>query len=374
MDDPYVSIIIPVYNDRAFVAECVSSVLAQTLERIEIIIVDDGSTDGSGDLIARFSDSDPRVHHIRQPNRGLSSARNTGLDHARGQYVGFVDSDDYVAPQMYRTLYEEAVLRDADVIIGSHRIIRPDGTSSRPIDHLAHARTEGRVYSPRELSWRLFTLCPGAWDKLYNRTLLEHERIRFPEGMLYEDVFFVNRALLASKRIGLVNEAHYCYRKSRSGRITNRTDIALMDIFLTYAQLDPHVRRTNEPKLEQGFERAAFEAVYHHYTRIKPSLRSRYYRMMRAYLSSSIRYSAVENEFLSDTMRRRAELIRTNGPATFHAQLIPIAAEERLRTVLGRVGDAAERFFQERTERSGDATQKDRRGTHKSDVPIRRGP
>src|SRR5690606_21293510 len=113
-----VSVIIPVYNADKFLARCLSSIISQTLKNIEIIVVDDGSTDTSRDILKKFADRDNRIVIIRQRNQGVSIARNAGLAIARGEYVGFVDSDDFVDPGYFESLYTTAIEKGADIVTG----------------------------------------------------------------------------------------------------------------------------------------------------------------------------------------------------------------------------------------------------------------
>ena len=121
-----VSVIIPVYNGKEYLRACVASVCKQTLREIEILIVDDGSTDGSGELADALAAQDVRIRVFHQENQGLSGARNTGIDAASGAFIGFVDADDLVAPEMYEKMYTEAVTLSCDVVTCAYRSFSAD--------------------------------------------------------------------------------------------------------------------------------------------------------------------------------------------------------------------------------------------------------
>ena len=119
---PLISIIIPVYNVNEYLEKCLCSVCGQTYKNLEIIVVDDGSTDGSGEICDMFAETDSRIKVIHQVNKGQSCARNEGLTIARGEYIGFVDSDDWIDPDMYEFLYHLLVDNDADISVCAHYI------------------------------------------------------------------------------------------------------------------------------------------------------------------------------------------------------------------------------------------------------------
>lgn len=127
---PKISIIVPVYNVENYVSKCIESIINQTYKDVEIIIVNDGSTDKSGDICDYYSKKDARIILIHQENQGLSMARNNALDIASGDYIGFVDSDDWIAPDMYGTLYNNAIEHDADISMCNFYYVSETGECS----------------------------------------------------------------------------------------------------------------------------------------------------------------------------------------------------------------------------------------------------
>ena len=121
MKHPRVSVVVPIYNVEPYLKKCVESLLSQTLEDIEILLVDDGSPDRCGEIADEYAAREPQVKAFHQKNAGLGPARNTGIEHATGEYVGFVDSDDWVDSQMFERLYSAAAKCDADIVVGGHR-------------------------------------------------------------------------------------------------------------------------------------------------------------------------------------------------------------------------------------------------------------
>lgn len=205
-----ISVIIPVYNVAAFLERCLDSVLTQEAIR-EILLVDDGSTDGSGGICDRYAQIDPRITVIHKENGGLSSARNAGLDRARGEYVAFVDSDDYLEPGTYGTLLGAALEHQCDLVCAGRYDL--DEATGLKTPGLCPEKEE--VISGRELASRIFTwqnVDSAAWDKLYRRSLFDG--IRYPEGKICEDVPVTYRLALRAKGIAMVPRClyDYCHR------------------------------------------------------------------------------------------------------------------------------------------------------------------
>ena len=201
-----ISVIIPVYNVSSFLPRCLDSVLRQE-HILEIILVDDGSTDDSGSLCDRYAAKDSRITVIHKQNGGLSSARNAGLDVARGKYVAFVDSDDFLEEDCYRLLLSAAQTHNAPLVCAG-RFDLDGGTGEKQVG-LCPEKDE--VIDGKELAKRIFTwdhVDSAAWDKLYERRLFEG--IRYPEGMICEDVPVTYRLALRAGRARVCFGRHQC--------------------------------------------------------------------------------------------------------------------------------------------------------------------
>ena len=202
-----ISIIIPVYNVEDFVEECLNSVINQTYTNLEIIIVNDGSTDGSLDICKKFT-KDNRVKLITQQNRGLSGARNTGIENANGKYIGFVDSDDFIDIKMYEKLHEAIVRYDADIATCGRYIYRDDIIVKK-----AFNCNRSKVFSKSEaMKDMLLSKCidMAAWDKLYTRQLFD--KIRYPEGENNEDLAIIYKLIDRCERVVHSGYSGYYYR------------------------------------------------------------------------------------------------------------------------------------------------------------------
>ena len=208
MSKPLISVIVPVYNVEKYLGKCVDSILAQPYENLEIILVEDGTRDGCGAICDAYAAKDPRVRVIHKENGGLSSARNAGMDIARGEYFGFVDSDDWIEPETYETLLNLAEKYDADLVSGSrYDVAEPTGERTLGLHH-----EKEECISAMEMLGRVFVWdgCDSAaWDKLYRRHLFAD--IRYPLGMYSEDIAIFYKLMEKANRVALCPKPLYNY-------------------------------------------------------------------------------------------------------------------------------------------------------------------
>lgn len=200
---PKLSIIIPVYNCELYIERCLESLLNQTLQDLEIILVDDGSKDKSLELIKKFSDN--RIKIFSQTNQGQSKARNTGLDIATGEYIGFVDADDWVDLNFYEKLYNAAKNNNADIAMAD--FIRKGKNKHKIRLHLIEEKVYTSIEDKIKVSNALKEGC--IWNKIYKHEILNN--LSFNEGMYFEDGPFTLRALFNSNRLATVTGTFYYY-------------------------------------------------------------------------------------------------------------------------------------------------------------------
>ena len=225
MLDKKVSIIVPIYNTEAYLERCVDSLLAQTYPNLEIVLVDDGSTDCSPAICDRYATQDARVKAVHKPNGGLSSARNAGLDAASGEYIGFVDSDDYVSADMYRLLAERLDTSACD--IANAMYVRVDEEGKTYPSRVPHDSNEdvSSVSFVRELM--LHTGDVSVCTKLFRRELFFG--VRFVEGKLNEDLLFMIEIFSRAKDVAFVGHVGYYYFV-RSGSTSSGYGKAVIDM------------------------------------------------------------------------------------------------------------------------------------------------
>lgn len=229
---PKVTVIIPVYNAEPFLPRCLSSISSQTLRDIEIILVDDGSTDASGGICDEFAARDSRVLVLHQKNAGLGFARNNGLALARGEYVAFVDSDDYVDAAMYDTLYGHAKREGADACISGYRHIFHGELREIRMGEMCGVFRDERA--KREIYLNVLGTAPTCGDdfiilwqsvcfSLYSRSLLEALNLRFgsERAFISEDILFNITFFRGAQCVVALQEAYYNYCEENSQSLTS---------------------------------------------------------------------------------------------------------------------------------------------------------
>ena len=259
-----ISVIVPVYNVERYVEKCVASICAQTYKNLEIILVDDGSTDTSGAICDRLAKEDSRIVVIHQKNAGLSAARNAGLEIAKGEYLGFIDSDDYIAPQMYEKMLDRICTDGSDMAICSFVKVDEHGNQLRSVVGFTDSVITGkeaflRITEKGRYNWEYIL----AWNKLYRKELFT--AVRFPVGKVNEDLFTLPEILFASLSVSLVKDLFYFYVQRETSIIglskTNAgASIALLDEFEAFLKLISFACSQN--LLSDNILRCAIDSYY----------------------------------------------------------------------------------------------------------------
>lgn len=219
MKEPLVSILVPVYNVEEYLGKCLDSIIGQTLHNIEIICVNDGSTDNSLEILERYRKKDNRIRIINKANGGLPSARNAGLDVAKGKYVGFVDSDDYIEKNMFQKLYEVAKRDKSEIVVcGAHIFPKNPRANSWLYSSLSPWYQHYDNFEPRIL-FECVCTTPFLWRMLIKRNLIEKHNLRLNERILIgEDKLFQTKIYPKAKGITIIPDKlyHYCWHRNNS--------------------------------------------------------------------------------------------------------------------------------------------------------------
>lgn len=235
MDMKKVSLILPVYNVSQYLRECLDSVVSQTLTELEIICVNDGSTDNSLEIIQEYAARDPRILVITGPNGGYGKAMNKGLDRATGEYIGIVEPDDYVPVEMYQELYQIASENDLDLVKADfYRFTRDEsGTEHRQYILLDETRQRyGQLLCPaQDPSCIRFTL--NTWSGIYRRSFLEQHHIRHNEtpGASFQDNGFFFQTFVHAQRAMIVNKPYYRNRRDNpNSSVASKAKVYCMNV------------------------------------------------------------------------------------------------------------------------------------------------
>ena len=258
---PKVSVIIPVYNAEQHLRECLDTVVGQTLSDIEILCVDDGSTDESMSILKEYADKDPRLSVLQQENAGAGAARNNGLRAARGDYLSFLDADDFFELTMLEKAYEKCVSDDADIAVYRATFYDPRARRSVEAEWPLGAESIPDVvpFTPEDVSDRLLALfAPAPWNRLFRRAFVLEKGLEFQEIKRANDLYFTMLALVYATRITIVDEALVYYRvgSATSLQATNHeTPLEFYDALLATRE---HLRGTGTfDTFERSFVNAA---------------------------------------------------------------------------------------------------------------------
>ncbi|MFL0251656.1 glycosyltransferase family 2 protein [Clostridium neuense] len=226
-----VSVIVPVYNAEKYLEEMVASLAAQTLKEIELIFVDDCSTDNSLEILYKFErENSDRVIIIKlDKNEGPGGARNIGLEYASGEYISFADSDDYVKPEMYECMYKKAVEADYDMVECGYFSERKNRNMM-----LWNKSMEGEVSFDNRV--RMFITCGFLVTKLYKRSTIIASQIKFVPKMKLEDVDFLNRLYCRIQKVGIVDKTLYYYRNNSESFSNKKNKSSYFDINNTFCR------------------------------------------------------------------------------------------------------------------------------------------
>lgn len=222
---PKISIIVPVYNVEEYIHRCIDSILAQTFTDFELILVNDGSPDQCGKICDEYAENDSRIKVIHKKNGGLSDARNAGLEIAQGEYIGFVDSDDWIEADMYNILYQNAIQFDADISICKMRKIGDFIAGDKKVN------TNNCIMLNNEESFDcLFNTkyyASHACDKLYSKSIFNG--VRYPVGRIYEDMFTTYRLFENANKVIFSDYVGYNYFQREDGIVNNKFRLEKLD-------------------------------------------------------------------------------------------------------------------------------------------------
>lgn len=214
MEEPLISVIVPIYKVETYLDRCVASITEQTYRNLEIILVDDGSPDGCPAICDAWAEKDSRIKVVHKKNGGLSDARNAGMAVATGELMGFIDSDDWTSPDMFQLLYENMREHDSDISACGVEMVWEDGMPCRPLTRAGCCvlESEKAMEAVIQESW----LKQPVWYKLYKTDLIRD--ILFPVGKFHEDVFWTYQAVGRARRVSVFDKPCYFYVQ-RSGSI-----------------------------------------------------------------------------------------------------------------------------------------------------------
>lgn len=248
-----VSIIVPVYNVEKYIRKCLESLVNQTLKDIEVIVVNDGSPDNSQSIIDEYVKKYPHIikSYVKE-NGGQGSARNYGYQKATGEYIGFVDSDDYVSLDMYEKLYNKAILNKSDIVICKYTVI-DENNNSKEYQYLFNKTNNDKIDY-------LFNNT-GVCNKIYKRNLLK--KFEFRSKVWYEDIDFIIKILLKAKKISSIEDELYYYLVREGSTMNNNNIKKNLDILAAFDSILNYILENKE--YQKYSDEIEFIAIYHIY-------------------------------------------------------------------------------------------------------------
>lgn len=244
MEKELISVIVPIYNVEKYLERCIESIIKQTYKNLEIILVDDGSNDFSGKICDKYSKKDRRIKVIHKKNEGLSEARNSGLEIARGEYIGFVDSDDYIETNMYEYLLSLLKINNADISVCGFQKVWDD-IKSRKEENTIIENNNIVLKSKDAIEYIVDDqiLKSYAWNKLYKRSLFID--IKYPKGLKMEDVATTYKLIYKSKIVVIGKESKYYYTQRKGSILNSKKSQYYIDYFNVFYERFLFLRSKN---------------------------------------------------------------------------------------------------------------------------------
>lgn len=277
-----ISVIVPVYNREKDIERCLISLMNQSLREIEILIINDGSTDRSEEIIKEIIKDDARFKLITQENKGLTYARNKGLDLSRGKYIYHLDGDDWIEKNGLKDMYDFAEVNNLDCVI-TNFIVDYEGNKENKIgiDYNCEDKDifSGREYLKKFFKWE--EIAPAIWNKLIKKSIYDKNRIKFPDNIfLGEDLATTPRLLYFCEKVGKLNN-QYVHYMQHAGQGSNKNNLGhkIEDLFEVYKILNTFFKKYNEFKLE--LEESELNGLYIKFLKIEPKFENLSYN--RAY-------------------------------------------------------------------------------------------
>lgn len=300
--EPLVSIVVPVYNVEPYLEQCLDSLVKQTMKAIEIIAVDDGSTDGSLEILNRYAAQDKRVHVYTQKNQYAGAARNLGLSHAKGEYVLFLDGDDHFAKNLAADTYVEGKAAKADLVLFDARQFddqtgRIDEQNRFCFEHNIPRKQPFNYQDCPEKLFQITTPCP--WTKLFRREFIQEQGLRFQCIHNSNDVYFTLSAMASAERIVSLNKTLVYYRTGLSGNLQSTKSKNPFCFYEAYRELrDRLVQLGRMEELRQSFvNRVVSECLFNIRTQKDVQAQKAVYELVRQKAVSELELAGYEKSF-----------------------------------------------------------------------------
>lgn len=307
-----VSVVIPVYNVESYLEDCLNSVLHQTLTDIEVICVNDGSTDKSLSILEKYAKKDKRLTIVNQENMGHAVATNVGMTYTTGEYLFLMDSDDIIEFNALELTYKKAKENDVDFVI--FKAINYDNAEGKYYETKSYSMKEvysqvqDKVFSYEDVKDLIFTMSVTPWSKLYNRKFILENNISFPEGLIFDDNIFFWEALFNAKRIVFLNEFLFI-RRFYSTSSTNNGDLRFLDSIEINNLIWKTFRKFNHFDYHKNYlYNSKILSIYNRYTKIKDEYKDIFFHEMKKAYMMILNDEDLFNDFLENVSENNKKL------------------------------------------------------------------
>lgn len=314
-----VSVVMPIYNVEKYLEKCLDSVINQTLKEIEIICVNDGSTDSSMDILESYAAKDPRVKIIDKENAGYGNSMNIGIANAQGEYIGIVESDDFVESNMFEILYNKAVKNKAEVVKSNFWLYWSDPEKNKLFEYFRREEC-GKVIVPREHP-SFYNRKPSIWSAIYNRQFLLDNNIDFLEtpGASFQDTSFTFKMYSCASRMLCVYEAFLHYRQDNENSSVNNADKKAFCVCDEYQEIEKFVTENKDLDLGPIYAAAFYDTCIWMYERLSPKMCYPFLQTISPWLDRLIDEVGLENIDFGDCWWKTRDIQRiANNPYEYH--------------------------------------------------------
>ena len=317
------SVIIPVYNVEKYLKECLDSITRQTVKDIEIICVDDGSTDNSPDILKEYQKKDSRIKIITKENGGQASARNLGIKEAQGEYIAFIDSDDFIEEEMLEKLYTKA--NDDNLDIAMCKIATYNNQTGEIKDNVWYYMLgifrdfEKDVFNHKDTKEFTCNIAVTPYNKIYKTSLIKDNDILFPEGLIFEDEKFFYDIYLRAKKVSIIPEFLYYYRVSRKG---STVDIEKENDYTDIIEISKQIRQTfKETNNYEGYKYLLNNRLIHlqlaRFTETSPKYREKFFNILKEDLQEVLKDQDIKDNLESDVKIRVDKILKSKDYEEF---------------------------------------------------------
>lgn len=317
---PKISILMPACNVEKYLAECMDSVLAQTLKDIEIICIDDGSKDSTGKILDEYAAKDSRMQVVHKKNTGYGHSMNVALDLAKGEYIGIVETDDFADPEMFEVMYAAATEHDADVVkTNYHEFFTKNPEKNRLIKNLHRVEAYNTPFAPID-NKKIFMVSPSIWSGIYRTEMIRKNNIRFTEtpGASYQDTAFAFKIWACAKTVYLLEDGFLHYRRDNDSSSVNspRKVFCVCD---EYEEIDRFIRDCNKTDFIDIKNAIQFNTYRWNYYRLGVEYRFAFVLKIQETFKSLYDKNCLKNEYFTDDRWADLESI-INDPQTYFLQ------------------------------------------------------